>query len=102
MIGTGNFSLTHACILKKIGVIISGCYGTNTEKTLYFSQLFNCDIYDNPLKLISKKYVDAIYIVIPPFAHDGLIEKTAINNKIPFLCEKPLGLEISICNFIAN
>lgn len=101
-IGTGNFARQHAQVLQELGANIVGCFGTNNQKTARFSSDFNCKIYSEPLDLISKDIIDALYIVIPPFAHDGAVEFKAIENDIPFLCEKPVGLDLALCQSIAN
>lgn len=96
-IGTGNFARQHAEVLSKLDVEIVGCYGANQEKTSAFSKDFQCKTYHDPLTLISPDVIDALYIVIPPYAHNGIVKLKAIENKIPFLCEKPVGLNLSIC-----
>lgn len=101
-IGTGNFARQHAEILKEIGTEIVACYGTNKEKTTSFANDFQCKIYNDAHNLISRDIIDALYIVIPPYAHDGNVEMQAIENRIPFLCEKPVGLNLSTCNTISN
>jgi|GEM_PF-4823999 len=100
-IGTGSFATQHAEILKSLNVTIAACYGTNPRKTLDFSQRFQCRIYTDPDALISKNIIDVLYIVVPPFAHNGQFELKAIEENIPFLCEKPIGLDLSTCDHIA-
>src|SRR5687767_9055525 len=101
-IGTGNFARQHADVLKELDAEIVGCFGTNEAKTTAFSNDFHCKIYADPTVLITSKEIDALYIVIPPFAHDGKIELRAIDEGIPFLCEKPIGLNLSICEKISQ
>lgn len=102
MIGTGNFARQHAEILEKLNCKIVGCHGTNKDKTFAFSNEFNCKIFENPVDLISPHAIDVLYIAIPPFAHNGNVENHAIKQKIPFLCEKPVGLDLSTCKKIAD
>ena len=94
-IGTGKFARQHAEVLCELGVKPVACYGTNPEKTAAFSADFNCRSYSDPASLISSDVIDVLYIVVPPFAHDGKIELMAAARKIPFLCEKPVGLDLS-------
>ena len=100
-VGTGNFARQHAVALKAMGVSIVGCYGTNQHKTLAFAHDFQCAVFPTAETLLSSS-IDALYIVIPPFAHDGRVEQLAVTNKIPFFCEKPVGLNVAICNQIAS
>lgn len=101
-IGTGNFARQHAEVLRELGAQIVACHGTNPDKTAAFAQDFQCKIYDDPLALISPDVIDALYIVIPPFAHDGKIETRAVEQNIPFLCEKPVGLDLTSCENIVR
>lgn len=101
-VGTGSFAKQHAEILMQLDAKIVACYGNNAEKTTEFSKDFQCKIYADPLSLISPEIIDALYIVVPPFAHDGSVELKAIDKKIPFLCEKPVGLDLSVCKHISK
>lgn len=101
-IGTGRFAVEHAEVLQKMDIAITACYGTNPEKTKLFSNKFQCRIYDDPFALISRDVIDVLYIVIPPFAHNGEIELAAAANKIPFFCEKPVGLDLSVCKKVVT
>jgi myo-inositol 2-dehydrogenase / D-chiro-inositol 1-dehydrogenase len=101
-IGTGNFARQHAEILQELNANIVACYGTNAEKTAAFARDFHCQIYSQPEDFISPAIIDALYIVVPPFAHDGKVELKAIQEKVPFLCEKPVGLNLSLCQEIAE
>jgi predicted dehydrogenase len=42
-----------------------------------------------------RKRLDAIYIVLPPFAH-GEVEKAVIKKGLPFLVEKPVALSMKL------
>lgn len=101
-VGTGNFARQHAEILRGLDVDVVACYGSNQEKTMAFANNYACKIYHDPIQLISPNIIDILYIVIPPFAHDGSVEQRAIEQGIPFFCEKPVGLDLELCNLIAN
>lgn len=101
-IGTGSFARQHAEVLKNLGADITACYGTNPEKTAAFASDFQCKSYSEPDAMISPDIIDALYIVVPPFAHNGKVELRAIEQGIPFLCEKPIGLDLSICQEVAK
>lgn len=101
-IGTGNFARQHAEVLNELGANIVACFGTNQEKTASFAKDFQCIPYDEALTFISSAIIDALYIAVPPFAHDGSIELKAVEQGIPFLCEKPVGLDLEVCKNIAD
>jgi predicted dehydrogenase len=102
MLGTGIFAESHAKSLTNIGATIAGCYGTNPSKTEAFSTRHDCSIFENSLELISPDLIDVLYIVVPPFAHDGRWEEAAIERHIPFLCEKPVCLDLSLGRALAE
>jgi predicted dehydrogenase len=99
-IGTGAFAREHAQVLRELDIDIVACHGTNREKTAAFARDFHCKIYADPATFISRNNIDVLYIVIPPFAHDGKAELMAIERNVPFLCEKPVGLDLTVCENI--
>lgn len=101
-IGTGSFARQHAEVLEELGANIVACFGTNQEKTAVFARDFRCKSYGKSLDLISSDIIDALYIAIPPFAHDGSVELKAVEQNIPFLCEKPVGLDFLGCKNVAE
>src|SRR5215472_3502203 len=40
--------------------------------------------------------LDALYIILPPFAH-GPAEHAAIERRMPFFVEKPVGNDLEVC-----
>ncbi len=101
-IGTGYFANEHAECLRRLGVEVAACFGTNQLKTKEFSNKFGALRFNSPLDMIDKKNIDVLFIVVPPFAHDGEVELAAIEKGIPFLGEKPIGLDLSKCRDIAS
>ena len=45
--------------------------------------------YTSAKELLANETVDAAWVLVPPHAH-GVIERTLLENKIPFMAEKPL------------
>ncbi|MFZ2653473.1 MAG: Gfo/Idh/MocA family oxidoreductase [Victivallales bacterium] len=101
-VGTGWFGNEHAKIARKLGLEVSACFNVNSAKAETFAKTFGCRKFENPLEMISRKYIDILFIAIPPFAHDGSVEKAAVFAGIPFLCEKPIGLNLELCRDISD
>jgi predicted dehydrogenase len=101
-VGTGDFAREHVAALRSLGCGITACYSTNQQKAEAFAKDFGARVFDDPLAMISKEIIDALFIVVPPFAHDGSVELKAVEQHIPFLCEKPVGLNLEICRDIAD
>jgi predicted dehydrogenase len=53
---------------------------------------FGGKVYDSAEKMLKDIQLDAAYILIPTYAH-GDPERQCIKAKVPFLVEKPLGIE---------
>lgn len=100
-VGTGYFANEHAENLKRLGVDVAACCGVDKDGVEAFSKKFDVKVWDSPLEMIDGKNIDVLFIVIPPFAHDGEIELAAVEKGIPFLCEKPVGLDLDKCREIA-
>ena len=51
--------------------------------------------FSDPRAMIAEANLDAVYILLPPFAH-GEAERAAIEGNVPFLVEKPIGLDLGV------
>ncbi|MFA9456555.1 Gfo/Idh/MocA family protein [Halalkalibacter sp. AB-rgal2] len=93
IVGTGGFSRMHAEVLAEMkDVCVKAFCGTSMEKAAAIAQEFNAKPYEHIDKMLVEEEIDALYICVPPFAH-GDIEQKAIDRKIPFFVEKPLGVK---------
>lgn len=95
MIGTGGFSKVHADILTKMdGVSVKAFVGTSQEKAEKAIQGYDSAMaYADVEQMLDEVKLDAVYICVPPFAH-GEIESKLVERGIPFLVEKPLGVNL--------
>ena len=100
-VGTGEFAHSHAKSLQKIGAQVAACTSTNREKAEAFGSQYGAKVFEDPAEMIAKRHIDVLYLVVPPFACDGRVERRAIAQGIPFLCEKPVGLNLTRCRAIA-
>ena len=53
----------------------------------------NAKAYADYRQMLDGEKLDAVYICLPPFAHQGQ-EEELVRRGIPFLVEKPLGLDM--------
>jgi myo-inositol 2-dehydrogenase / D-chiro-inositol 1-dehydrogenase len=58
-------------------------------------------VFTDPEQMIKEAKPDALFIMLPPFAH-GKAEETALKHKLPFFIEKPVALDYSFAEKIAN
>ncbi len=57
--------------------------------------------FTHPRAMLDSVELDALYLCLPPFAH-GEAEFAALERGIPFLVEKPVGLDLDLMREIAN
>lgn len=57
-------------------------------------------VYDSAEALAKNAGVDALFILLPPFAH-GDAERAALDARLPFFCEKPVGMDAEQLNEFA-
>ncbi|RCW76788.1 putative dehydrogenase [Saliterribacillus persicus] len=94
-IGTGGFTTHHLNILKKRDdVKIVAFLGTSQEKADRFAEQYaDATGYTVLEDMLENETLDAAYLCVPPMAH-GAYELKLIEAGIPFLVEKPLGVDM--------
>ncbi|GIP28829.1 hypothetical protein J23TS9_39590 [Paenibacillus sp. J23TS9] len=96
IIGTGWFSQVHADILAAAeGVKVQAFLGTSREKAEQKARAYGAASYGDLHEMLDAERLDAVYICVPPMSH-GAIEEELIRRRIPFLVEKPLGLDTEL------
>lgn len=93
--GTGWFGMMHAEKLSKIeGVEVSAFSATSLQKAEAAASKFDrAKGYASITDMLDGDKLDAVYICVPPFAH-GAIELALVQRGIPFLVEKPIGVDL--------
>ncbi|MGN8646000.1 Gfo/Idh/MocA family protein [Gracilibacillus sp. HCP3S3_G5_1] len=93
-IGTGGFTRHHVEILQEMeDVKVVGFVGSSQEKAEQFAARYNeTKGYRNLETMIAHEQLDAVYICVPPMAHENYEDKL-IEHNIPFFVEKPLGVD---------
>jgi len=93
-IGTGGIAQHHMNQLLQIEDVRIACgYDTSSETLIKASKRFEFTPYDDLDKMLDSEVLDCVYICVPPFAH-GEIEKKVIERNLPFLVEKPIGINL--------
>lgn len=59
------------------------------------------EIYTDAAKMLDEAKPDAVYVMLPPFAH-GEAERLVIDRKIPFFVEKPVAIDMKTVTEIAE
>lgn len=93
-IGTGGFTRHHLSVLEHFKEVqVVGFVGSSKEKAEKFAYNYQgANGYSSLEKMIASEKIDAVIICVPPMAHRNY-EEILIQHQIPFLVEKPLGVE---------
>jgi len=59
------------------------------------------EIYTDAREMLDKAKPDAVYIMLPPFAH-GEAEALVIERKLPFFIEKPVAIDMDTAKTVAE
>ncbi|MCW2849206.1 MAG: gfo/Idh/MocA family oxidoreductase [Marmoricola sp.] len=57
--------------------------------------------YDDGLTMLATEDLDAVWLCVPPFAH-GPLEQAALDRQLPFFVEKPLSVDMTVAQAIAD
>lgn len=95
IVGTGWFSKVHGDILAETeGVRVAAACGTSMDKANALASRYpGAKGYDSLTAMLDSERLDAVYLCIPPMSHEG-VETELIARGIPFLVEKPLGVNL--------
>ncbi|HOS91758.1 MAG TPA: Gfo/Idh/MocA family oxidoreductase [Armatimonadota bacterium] len=100
-VGSGGIAQAHLKELSQMAdVELVGFCDVVEDKaqraaTQYGGHAFTC-----PRAMFGSVQADAAWICLPPFAH-GDAEMSAIEHGVPFIVEKPVGLDLGQCREIA-
>lgn len=92
IIGTGWFSQVHADhLIAMEGIKLQAVCGSSLAKGERMATHYGATGYEDVTAMLEAEQLDAVYICVPPMAH-GEIEEKLIERGIPFLVEKPIGI----------
>ena len=99
ILGTGGMGKNHVNSLKQMdGVEVSVVCDLNREIAEKFCEeleLTGCAVYTDFDEMLENETLDALYVCIPPFAHDGQVVKAA-EKGIHLFLEKPIALNSTV------
>ncbi|MCC3375467.1 Gfo/Idh/MocA family protein [Cohnella sp. REN36] len=101
-IGTGGIANHHLQNLTKMeGVRLSAFYDVDAQRAQQAASAHEgAKAFSNLDDMLDGSELDGLYICVPPMAH-GEAERKAIERGIPFLVEKPLGIDGTLPSDIA-
>lgn len=101
-LGTGYIVSEHIKSLSKFeDVEISGWCDLDEEKTESYAEEFGGKSFTDYMAMIDEVNPDAVYVCIPPFAHNGQ-ELELCRRNIALFVEKPISLSIEYAEKLAH
>lgn len=93
LIGCGGISRSHLPHLSTSeDVELAAFCDVVVERAQKHAAEYGGNVYDDAEKMLSSEQLDAAYILIPTYAH-GAPERACLKAGVPFLVEKPLGID---------
>lgn len=101
-IGTGGIAHAHLNNLTKMdGVTVSAFYDVAKDRAESAAAGWtDARAYDKVTDMLDDRKLDGVYICVPPMAH-GEAESLVVERGLPFLVEKPLGIDNEVPRSIA-
>ena len=101
-IGTGGIAHAHLNNLAKMdGVTVSAFYDVAKDRAESAAAAWtDARAYDKVTDMLDDRKLDGVYICVPPMAH-GEAESLVVERGLPFLVEKPLGIDNEVPRSIA-
>ena len=101
-VGAGGIAKAHVDALSKVpDAEIVGITDANLDAAKSLAESTGATVYESASDLAKNGGLDAMFILLPPFAH-GDAERAALDAGLPFFCEKPVGLDEGFLNEIAS
>jgi myo-inositol 2-dehydrogenase / D-chiro-inositol 1-dehydrogenase len=93
-IGSGGMAEAHLQGLPSFpDVEIAAFCDVAPAKAEKLAAQYGAKAYSDPKAMFADQRLDCVYVLLPPFAH-GDAELAAIEAKVPFFVEKPIGLDL--------
>jgi len=102
IVGAGNVAVRHAEVLSGFSdVKIAGIADTDLSRAEALASQHGSPAYGGHADLLEAGGLDAVYVCVPPFAH-GNPERDILSCDIPIFVEKPLSLDLSTAEKVAD
>ncbi len=100
-VGAGGMAKAHTDALKTVpDVEIAAFTDVSRPRAEAMAAEWKATVYDTPAQMMAEGGLDAVYILLPPFAH-GEAERAALTHRLPFFVEKPIGLDLGMVKELA-
>lgn len=99
-IGAGGIAERHLAGLSRMDdVRLAAFTDVDENRAEKVASQYSARYFTDPNDMFAAVKLDGVYICLPPFAH-GAAEFAAITAGVPFLVEKPLGMDLDLAKQI--
>lgn len=100
-VGCGGIAEAHLNALSKFpDVEFTGFCDIDEERGKYIAEKFNGKYFKEAKNMFEEIEMDCVFFCLPPFAHGA--EFYAIEKNIPFIVEKPVGIDLKLSKEILS
>lgn len=101
-VGAGGVAKRHVDVLLALGEVeVAGIADLDGDLATELAGHCGARAYPNHEELLDSEDLDALYVCVPPFAH-GPPEHAAIDARLPFFVEKPVGIDLESPTAVAE
>lgn len=101
-VGTGFIAGRHLAALAAMpDVEVVAVADAVVERAAVAADRVGARSYDDGLAMLAVEDLDAVWFCVPPFAH-GPLENAALARQLPFFVEKPLAVDLTVAQEVAN
>jgi myo-inositol 2-dehydrogenase / D-chiro-inositol 1-dehydrogenase len=101
-VGVGGIAHQHLRNLREIeGAEVVAVCDVDAARAAQVAAEWGAQTYEDYRALLTEADLEALYVCVPPFAHEGQ-ELLAAERGIPFLTEKPIGLGTEYAERVAQ
>src|SRR5262245_37225785 len=91
-VGAGGIARQHLDNLRQLdGARVVAICDVDRPRAEQAAAEWGAAVYGGAEELLDREALDALYMCVPPFAHDGQ-ELLAVKRGVPFFVEKPLDV----------
>lgn len=92
-VGAGNMNRTHVENVAALdGATVAAVCDIDAERARTVAEEYSASSYTDHETMLEEEALDAVYLAVPPFAHDGQ-ELTVLEHGAALFVEKPLALD---------
>lgn len=101
-VGTGFIAGRHLAALSATpDVQVVAVADAVAERATVAADRVGARSYDDGLRMLAVEDLDAVWLCVPPFVH-GPLEQAALARQLPFFVEKPLSVDMTVAQAVAD